>query len=421
MIPPMIGLRRFSKGNWPALSCAEMLGGLFLTLLLCSPVEAQRANEGLLRNAETAYQDINRRFWMGTASTGHLAIISQDKDVVGSASEIPAQKGWLWQYAEGWNPIYAYWKTTKSSDAKTRLIAEWHWVLRNWSIYDLRKCGEVGGQAATTQDDSSWVAMGLLQLYEATGDARALSYAKEAIDCAYARWHDEVTGGGLWYDDRHNEKTGKSVSNGNFALAMLKLYDFTCSAGHCHKTYLQNAAGIANWAAARLRREDGLYWMSVNGQGVPNAPQRPNDIAISKSVVALFGNMAFAALDTRLYELTKDTKYRERLGPTANSISRLEARDGVFIDDRDARGNAYAAWDFAHTVVRYLDQSAAMKKLYADTGQAVVQNDRAADGSYGGDWSGPVEGVWAAAGFHKHRLEITGNAVMWPIAAAEFR
>ncbi len=365
-------------------------------------------------NAAKAYQDLLHRFWFGTAQDGHFGDITNDRDVIAPVHEIPVEKGWMWQYAEAWNPIYVYWRTTHSSDAKVRLIAEWRWVTKNWSLADMHRCGRVGRQSATTQDDSSWMAMGLVQLYEATGDREALAFSKAVIDCAMERWGDDATGGGLWYDDEHQANTGKSVTNGNFALAMLYLYEHTCAIGKCDRELLHEVESIENWAARRLLRDDGLYWMSF-----PN-PRRPDQIEPTSSVVALFGNMGFAALDARLYGISKDPVYRERARRTTAGILRYEVRDGAFLDDRDARGNGYAAWNFAHEAVPILDRPQPVIDAFLTTGRNVVAHDRSPEGAYGGDWSGPLEGIWASKGFHHDRMEISGNAVIWPIAALEF-
>jgi hypothetical protein len=389
------------------------LGAIFLCFLFSSAAGA--ADKQDAANAERAYRDMIKRFWTGPPDSGHLAMITQTDNVEGQARELPPAKGWLWQYAEGWNPIYAYWKITGSADAKTRLAAEWRWITENWSFADMSLCGRVGRQSASSQDDSSWASMGLLQLYDATGDRKAMAFAKSVIECATKRWSDNVTGGGLWYEDDHSARTGKQVSNGNFGLSIITLYDDTCRLGNCDVNFLNQAKSITAWGANRLMREDGLYWMGVGADGQPIDGDRPNKISQGVSVVSLFGNMGFAALDAVLFRITKEPTYRDHMIKTVDAILKRETVDGVFLDDRDARGNGYVAWNFVADVLPQLPDPEPAKAAVLATARAVATKDRGPDGAYGGDWNGPVEGVWEGLKLHRDRLEISANAAIWPV------
>ena len=64
--------------------------------------------------------------------------------------------------------------------------------------------------------------------------------------------------------------------------------------------------------------------------------------------------------------------------------------------------------------------AAAVRKAFRDSARAIVLRDRAADGAFGGDWCGPVNGVWRNAGFNEDQLEISAQAVMMAVVGDLF-
>jgi hypothetical protein len=417
-----------------------------LTLSLVSPAFA-----GDIANAQNAYQSLLSRFWMGSPANGHLAILTQTTVVGGSsAGEIPPKHAWLWQYAEAWNVLYACYKTSCSSDAQTRLQAEWNWVQANWTL------SGVGTQCAasvcgwTSQDDVSWVAMGLVEFGDALSSATALTWAKSAIDGGNAAFLDSSIGGnGLNYVNSPTppNSSGKQISNGNFGLAELEYYQLQCpiEGGSCPlaTVYYTAAKGLADWGNTYLIRtnaticsasNDNLYWMGVySNAGVATVTEgncsQPYVIRQATSVTALFGNMAFAALNARVYNMTATLSYKTQALATAASIMQYELYQGGFMDDRDARGNGFAAWNFANDVLPLMTtaNATAAKIAYFITARGVSFLDRASDSGFGGDWEGPVLGVWWNAGgpcagnvCNQDRLEISANAAIWPVVAAQW-
>lgn len=159
-------------GQWPTAPVSTLLNSTLGT------TAAMRADQ--------AYQNYISRFWTGTQTGGHLAIINGNSISAPAANppvETSVQKPWLWQYAVAWTVPYTYWKVTGSTDALARLTAINTWVQANWSAGDMAVCNNVGSQAATTLDDAAWVVRGLIELYDATADAANLTYAKALLDC----------------------------------------------------------------------------------------------------------------------------------------------------------------------------------------------------------------------------------------------
>jgi len=411
---------------------------LLLALVLPGAAGAQiappsRSDAG---GATAAYSDMISRFWRGPPASGHLAIVNgigTGNSAAGVSIETPPQKGWLWQYAQAWNVIYAEWKITGSADALTRLGAERNWVLSIWTPANAATCGAVGGTTSYAQDDATWGAMGLVELYDATGDANALALGAAIIDCAYNRWYDTTMGGGLFYTDSPNAGyVNKDSYNGEFALAMVECAQFGCSsASMTNSQMMANGRALADWGNATLLRgtgtvcpqSDALYHMGVYSNAgvttpIENACAHPGAIAAAASVTQLSNNMAFAAVNARLYALTGVAAYKTFAVNTAASILALELDgNGAFLDDRDARTNGFAAWNMANDVVPLLANPQPMIGAFLAALRCVSINARNPDGGYVGDWCGPLNGTWTTDGFNPDELEVAANAAIWPIAA----
>ena len=107
----------------------------------------------------------------------------------------------------------------------------------------------------------------------------------------------------------------------------------------------------------------------------------------------------------------------------AASILALEIDTcGAFLDDRDSRGNGYAAYDYVAYVLPLLTDPTltATKKAYIATARATMLSNRGADGSFGGDWCGPWNGVWTQLGFNPAQLEISAQPAIVAISASAF-
>jgi hypothetical protein len=375
-----------------------------LTLGLTSSVLAQPPASPVRGSpAETAYHDLIARFWSGDAASGHLERYAVPPRQPGEPAQPGVLKGTLWEYAIGVNAIYARWKTTNDPDAQLRLRAMWRWTQSTWSAADVSACGV--GTTSTAQDDATWGAGMMVQLFEASGDPKALAYAKAMLDCAWSRWGDGATGGGLWYSDDRREK---SSYQGPYAEISLHYFQLSHD-----RAYLARAQSIDAWAARVLARPmDHLYWEGVAPNGAPLGLNQPNHITKAGSVTFLAGNMAFAALDARLYELTKDPAYRTRAIDTAASIAAKEvASDGAMLDDRDAYTNGWAAYAFLRDVGPL---TPVLSRAYRLTAASVIAKDRAADGTYGGDWDGAPQ-AWSGKA-PSYALKVTASAAIWAIA-----
>lgn len=371
-----------------------------------------------LADAQRAYGEFIQKYWDGTPTAGHLT---------GKRGEMHVPKGYLWGNAQGVNVLYSWWKfgpPNGRADAAARIGASWAWMQTNWTLADMGTCGV--GTTNTAMDDATWSAQGMLDIAEVTGDTTALTFARAVLDCAWTRWHDDTLGGGLWYSDsRHS----KSNYQGSYALATYIYFQMTGDTA-----YRDRAIGLENWAAAVLLRngqsvaghqypKDGLYWMSVDAAGMPAGFTKPYQISMTASGAMIEAQMAFAVLQARLFGATGNPDYRQRARMVSDAIAQHELVRGtnIYLNDRDAYVDGFAAPMFANDVVKAPNlltptQMAEHTGYLQATARSILQNDRGGVGMYGGDWQGPYEGVWARHGSGGEKFLVTAQAITVAIA-----
>ena len=410
--------------------------GFALALLISTAPGAASEAE----SARSAYKAFLKRFWAGT----HLAIYNGNeitKAASGPRRETPPQQGWLWQYAQAWNVLYAYAKTAPATDAdkadaSAKLAREWAWVKAGWpklgTSVDI--CGAVEGTYAQAMDDVTWSASGLVQLYDVTGDAVALQGAANLLACGYERWGVKETGGGLRYCDASDSancapplRDYKVSFAGQFALAMLECAERGCAAsGMTREQMTANARKIADWGNSVLLRSvsvcpqpDALYWMDAFQRGDATAVgedgcARPNQIAPGGSVTQLSNNLSFAALNAKLQTLYGGS-YLTKARNTAESILAKE-RDpnGVLVNDRDARTALYGLYPFLAYVYPQLgaSQKAAWEKALRATAEAVSR------GALRPDWDAAWNQAWAK--LSPDQIEVAAQQALVVILARNF-
>src|SRR4051812_18650050 len=137
-----------------------------------------------------AYTDITTRFWTGTASQGHPKYLGDGRSPIGKdAPEVKPAYGNLWAYLTVVNALYACWKhcpAAEAQDAHTRIGASWTWIQTYWSAANMKVCGSTAQDpASVAQDDVAWDALGLLQIQEATGSAKAGAWAQDLLKCGW--------------------------------------------------------------------------------------------------------------------------------------------------------------------------------------------------------------------------------------------
>ena len=165
---------------------------------------------------------------------------------------------------------------------------------------------------------------------------------------------------------------------------------------------------------------DGLLWMDTqpNGTapyGISQSTNQPYGIYEAGSVTMLEANMAYAVLESRLYAITGNTAYLTRLNQVATGMRSHEmvSSTNIVLNDRDASDNAFAVYYYAHEVIPRLTGTAGTqldKTSLVTTAWAAALNARCANGTYGGSWEGPCQGLWFKAHQGGSNFEIAVSA-----------
>jgi uncharacterized protein YyaL (SSP411 family) len=110
-------------------------------------------------------------------------------------------------------------------------------------------------------DDNAWIAMGLLDAYEACGKKEYLEQAKRTIDfCLSGR----ASEGGIWWrEEAASSARGRNTcSTAPTAFACLRYCRLTGQ-----KSYLETAIELLDWLEKTLQDEDGLFLDHIRQDG----------------------------------------------------------------------------------------------------------------------------------------------------------
>lgn len=355
--------------------------------------------------AEAALADLTRAFWVGGPADGHLRM-----DAHADGREIGA-----WEQAQAVAAYYGAWKYLGDRAAGQKVAAEWFWIKRRApTSADLATCA-AGARFNFASDDTGWDVGMYLQAYDVTHDLAALTAAKASLDCAWRTWWDTALGGGYWYNSEH---TAKTIYQAVLALDCEWVFRLTRA-----KEYQDRAIATENWTTARLGRSDGLYWKSIDSEGRVPAERVRYLINPTQSVTMIVGNMAQAVVQMWLSQDTGQAIYAQRATATAAGIRTYETdKAGVLINDQDGYTDGWAMVPFAHEVVAKLAlaERDSWTATLRTSAAAVWQFDRHADGTFGSDWGGPLEGgPWARKGdVPPSKISVSGGAANVIVAGA---
>lgn len=165
-------------------------------------------------------------------------------------------------------------------------------------------------------DDSEWIILTLIRMYEATGvqnylDAAAATYKETVI----SRWTEDENGGGIrWCMTSDNSKN--ACSNGPGALCAMRLWANTAD-GPEREQYLADAVKVYGWLSATLYNpETGAVSDNMKGGVINGGPLTYNQ-----------GTFLGAAYE--LYKATGDAKYMVEAARAARYTMNSMATDGV--------------------------------------------------------------------------------------------
>jgi uncharacterized protein YyaL (SSP411 family) len=139
-------------------------------------------------------------------------------------------------------------------------------------------------------DDNAWIVLGLLEIYDVTGEKKYLDKAEATMRFVMSGESNELDGGIYW---REAEKKSKNTcANAPAIVGLLGLYQATKK-----QQYLDSALRLYAWVRAHLQDQDGLYFDNINLQG---------EVARFKLT---YNTALMIRANCLLYEITSDPKY----------------------------------------------------------------------------------------------------------------
>ncbi|MFD7921912.1 glycoside hydrolase family 76 protein [Streptomyces sp. NPDC059740] len=255
-------------------------------------------------------------------------------------------------------------------------------------------------------DDNAVVALTQLDQYEATGDARSLKRAEQAVPVVSRAWDGDGSrtcpGGMDWYDAPGNDIRATNVTALSAQLAA-RLYEHTRN-----RAYLEAAQQWYGWVYSCMRKAPGLYVNdrgddgSVNGTlwtynsgsmiGAATALYRGTGDAgyLKRAVADARGSLAYWTAGSRLHDQPavfnafyfKDLLDLDSVRPDPAYLKAMSAyADSTYRTNRDAAGGLFrfqasGGGDYDPTApAATLDQSA-MVQIFATLADATHQRRR---------------------------------------------
>ena len=349
--------------------------------------------------ASAAINRYYEKFWKGTIENGHIQ------------SNTPSM---IWELAMGVFAMESYYAATDDAETKTRLAAEWSHLKATFRKEKM--VANMGDAPNIAADDAGWDAMVYLTFYRVTGDPLALQYARECILNAYEYFKDGDLNNGMWYcnSTQYGGDQWKSVYSAAQVITALEYCELTKGTKDYDATLYSETMKLYNWLENNLcrdavktyencfqdgrsytvKRVDYLYWCDFNvnrdGRTERNGPDgavRSNAISWDGSVSALFGNMAMASINAKLYRLTGQETYLTKSLRTVSAITkRYTTADNTYINDRDHNTNAAFAYYYVKETLTLPGITQEDINRFANTGYVIATYGVTQDGYYHTNW-----------------------------------
>ncbi len=351
--------------------------------------------------AKLAVTDNIKNWWYGDSTTGYIHPTHSGYKLDANESAP------IWEGAMVLYNIYDLYVLTQSDYYKNYLVAEAAYYKNKYEGF-ASALENPAGRPGPASDDCAWAAMLYLIFYEVTNDEWFIKRCANLCINTQNRWYDEELGG-IKYSDTNDSM---SLYETGLTLSWIRLYEITKE-----KKYYNYALASYNRLHEKLYYDDGLYYCEVNKDGPRGGVFHINE-AGSSSFLA--GNMAMATIAAKLYKITNDNKYLERVYETNAGILKWYNVGGVLLNDRDAWTEGSYASYYASNVLT-LDNTEEIRELFMNTALSIMTNARTDDGRYGGTWQGPAEGSgsrWYSGGSVPQQIMTSGSSVAFVTAAA---
>ncbi len=374
---------------------------LYLGLVEMIIESNQDTNKLYSELAELAVTDNINHWWYGDTETGYIypTHSGYKLDVNESAP--------IWEGAMVLYNIYDMYVLTQSDDYKDYLVAQAAYYKTRYEGFP-SSLENPAGRPGPASDDCAWASMLYLIFYEVTQDEWFIKRSANLCINAQTRWYDEELGG-MRYSDTNESM---SLYETGITLSWIRLYEITSE-----KKYYNLALASYNRLHEKLYYDDGIYYCEVTKDG-PRGGAFHITEAGSSSFLA--GNMAMATIAAKLYKITGDSKYLERIYETNAGILKWYNKGGILLNDRDAWTEGSFASYYASNVLT-LDNTGEIREVFLNTALSIMTNARTESGRYGGTWQGPAEGSgsrWYSGGSVPKQIMTSGSSVAMVTAAA---
>lgn len=371
----------------------------------CNPSEEKKTpgagNPSYAEMAAEGVDNLIRNFWVDAEG------IRPTWGGLGIPDDIEDKRGQLWERAMMLFPMYHLWRLNGDAELHEKLLFE---AARLKERYEESILTQAAHYYNTAADDCGWNAMLHMIFYDITKDPWYMDIACKLIESAEARWTDPDDGA-LHYKDGSKVKSLYTVG---ITSALLDIYDATGDS-----KWLDKALHHYKWMVALLLRSDNLYWTDADDNG-PIGTITPNRIEEGSSVSFLAGNQAMCVIEKRLYDITKQEFYLDRIRKTSLAISMTYNNGNIYLNDRDAWTNGTFMCEFARRIASDPQLAMANADLLKATARSIVSRDVTEDGYYGGSWQGPVGtgSIWTDGGSTPQQIMTSGSTVQVLVAAA---
>lgn len=291
-------------------------------------------------------------------------------------------------------PTNAYWPQAHAMDAiidaylrtgdkkYADLFPLWYEGIKQQNFYDH------SGYRNNFYDDSEWIALTMVRLYEATKEERYLATAKDLMEWVKTGWND-YAGGGIAWEKFDNEASKNACSNGPAALLAIRLYEVTGDA-----SYMDWAKKTYDWEKETLfNPATGAVYDGINGK-----TGEINTMTLS------YNQGTFVGAAYHLFKATNDESYlndaRKCANFTISSASVIDTSNNIIRDEGSGDGGLFKGI-FMRYFRQLLDEPA-LSEVYRNKFTTFFNNNAEVlwrngvnkkDLLFNSSWSTPVVGT----------------------------
>jgi len=219
-------------------------------------------------------------------------------------------------------------------------------------------------------DDNAWVAMGLIDAYEAVGKEDYLERAQKTLEFSLSGINQKE--GGIWWREDPKQSMN-TCSVAPTAFACLRFYETTG-----RRAYLETAKALMAWLDEHLQDSDGLYMDSVTPRG-----------RINRTKWTYNTGMPLQTYVT-LYRLTGVDRYLDK----ANTIAAAAEEHWVDSDTGAVRCEAMFVWTLLEGWVALSEATGRVhwKDVSQRAAAYLYEHVRDSNGRYPKRWDRPARG-----------------------------